>query len=186
MSPETKAEIRKKILKDLRNQKEEDRFKKSLVILEKLFAIPEFQRARTILFYASFDGEVDTFEMMTRSLKLGKNVALPTILSEEKKILPTLIHNCEKDLEHGPYGIKQPRPSAGAAISPDKIDLCIVPGLAFDRRNHRLGRGAGYYDRFLADLSRRTPTVGLAFDFQVVAVLPNQEHDVPLDRVITN
>ncbi len=67
MTEETKTAIRKRVLNLLRNQKEEDRLRKSLVILERLFVIPEFQCSKTILFYASFDGEVETFEMMKRS-----------------------------------------------------------------------------------------------------------------------
>ena len=66
------------------------------------------------------------------------------------------------------------------------IDLVLVPGVAFDRKNNRLGRGAGYYDRFLKDLPT-TPSIGLAFDFQVLDVLPHQPgQDVPVKCVITN
>ena len=68
----------------------------------------------------------------------------------------------------------------------DEIDLSIIPGVAFDKKNHRLGRGAGYYDRFLSSLPRKIPSIGLAFDFQIVASFPLQEHDVPVSRVITN
>lgn len=186
MSLESKSDIREKILNLLRNQKEEDRIRKSLVILERLFATPEFQRSKVILFYASFDGEVDTFEMMKRSQKLGKQIALPTILLDEKKINPMLIHNLEEDLEDGPYGIRQPRHDGSRHLGIPDIDLYVVPGLAFDKDNHRLGRGGGYYDRFLADLPQGSPCVGLAFDFQVVERLPSQEHDVPLSRIITN
>jgi 5-formyltetrahydrofolate cyclo-ligase len=181
----TKKEIRKKVLNLLRNQKEEERLRRSLVILEKLFALPQFQSSKTILFYASFDGEVETFEMMIQAKKIGKKIALPTILVNEKMILPALFDNFH-DLETGPYGIKQPRVNKECLVAPEKLDLCVVPGVAFDRRGQRLGRGAGYYDRFLSSLPKDTPTVGLAFDFQMFDCLPGQPHDVPVSCVITN
>ena len=180
-----KKDIREKILKLLRNQKEEDRFKSSLVILDRLFATPEFKKAKTILFYASFDGEVDTFEMMARAKELGKKIALPTIIRGQDMFVPTLIDN-PTTLEDGPYGIKQPPYHKDRLLANRDIDLCVVPGVAFDKKNHRLGRGAGYYDRFLKDLPEDLPTIGLAFRFQVVESLPTQAHDVPVSAVISN
>jgi 5-formyltetrahydrofolate cyclo-ligase len=182
----TKSIIRKEILNLLRNQKEEDRIRKGLVILARLFALPEFQKAKTILFYASFDGEVDTFEMMKRSLQLRKKIALPTINLDEKKIIPMLVYNLEEDLIPGPYGIKQPRFAENRMLDLSDIDLSVVPGLAFDKNRHRLGRGAGYYDRFLARLPQDVPCVGLAYDFQFVERLPKEAHDIPLSRIISS
>lgn len=186
MVHETKTVIRKRILKRLRTQKEEDRLRKSLVIRERLFAVPEFQSSKTILFYAAFDGEVETFEMMRQAQKLGKKIALPAINQNEKKIKPALVTRLQEDLEDGPYGIKQPRHDKTEALDLGEIDMAIVPGVAFDKNHHRLGRGQGYYDRFLKDLPKGTPSVGLAFDFQVVDRLPHQEHDIPVSRIITN
>ena len=161
---------------------------KSLVILNKLFKRPEFQKALTVLFYAAFDGEVDTFEMMQRAQQLGKKIGLPCIVRKEKRMIPTVVESIEKDLVAGPYGVKQPREtSREKTLSPDELDLVIVPGLAFDRHNHRLGRGQGYYDRFLKGLSARIPTIGLAFDFQIVDHLPpKEEHDVPVSCVLVS
>lgn len=148
--------------------------------------IPEFQNAKTILFYASFDGEVETFEMMTQALHMGKTIALPHIIPESAIFQPVVVHNLEEDLETGPYGIPQPRWRDDCLLSAEGVDACIVPGVAFDHENFRLGRGAGYYDRFLKNLLPRTPTVGLAFDFQIVDRLPHHPHDIPVSRVIAN
>jgi 5-formyltetrahydrofolate cyclo-ligase len=180
-----KKDIREKILNLLRNQKEEERFNGSLVILERLFATPEFKKAKTILFYASFDGEVQTFEMMVRAKELGKKIALPTIIRGQKKFVPTLIDN-SLTLEDGPYGIKQPPYNKSRLLACAGLDLCVVPGVAFDEENYRLGRGAGYYDRFLTVLPEDLPTIGLAFRFQLVESLPRQAHDVPVSQVISN
>lgn len=181
-----KEKIRKRILQLLRNQKEEDRLNKSLSILKQLFNTPQFKAAKTVLFYASFDGEVDTYEMMKQSLQLGKKIALPIIDIQHKKITPALVHDLQKDLVSGPYGIQEPRFEQNRVVPDHGIDLSVVPGIAFDRVNHRLGRGAGYYDRFLSRLAKDTPSIGLAFDFQLVDHLPRLDHDVPLSGVISN
>lgn len=179
--------LRKKILNLLRNQKEEDRFKKSRRILKKLFAIRKVQQARTILFYASFDGEVETFEMIKQAQRLGKKIALPVVMKDQKKIVPALIENPQEDLQIGHYGIKEPTGVCMRFVELEQIDLILVPGIAFDKKNNRLGRGHGYYDRFLSAVPASIPAFGLAFDFQVVECLPRpEEHDVKVSRVITN
>jgi len=185
-SRDPRSVLRKKFLDLLRSQKGEDRLTKSGAIAKKLFSTVEFQEAKTILFYASFDGEVETFSMMKQARKLGKRIALPKILENQRIFVPVLVEDLENDLVDGPYGIKQPS-EATDMVRLEDIDLVLVPGVAFDRHNNRLGRGAGYYDRFLFDLPPQIPTLGLAFDFQVVALLPHQrEHDVAVSRVIVN
>ncbi len=186
MNKESKHSFRERYLILLRAQGEPDRIKKSQIICEKLFLTEEFKRAEIILFYASFDGEVETFEMMTQARKFGKRIALPTIIKDQKRIIPALVPNLESDLEEGFYGIKQPKTSC-RGIALDNIDLVIVPGIAFDSENQRLGRGQGYYDRFLKEISSRLPAVGLAFDFQIVPHFPfTEEHDMKVSRVICN
>ncbi len=188
MHTQKKQELRQGVLALLRKQKEEERLAKSLVIWDKLFKKPEFQEALTILFYAAFDGEVDTFEMMKRAQQLGKTIGLPYIVRNEKRMIPIVIESLEEDLEIGPYGVQQPLDaSSHRRLSRDELDLVVVPGIAFDSNNYRLGRGQGYYDRFLKGLSPRTPTIGLAFDFQLVDRLPPpEEHDVPVSYVLSN
>ena len=102
MHNQSKIITRERILTLLRNQKEEERFAKSLAIKDKLFQMGEFQNAGTILFYASFDGEVETFSMMREALELGKTIGLPGILKDEKKIVPTAIMSLDDNLETGP------------------------------------------------------------------------------------
>lgn len=160
---------------------------KSLAIAGKLFQMVEFQKAETILFYASFDGEVETFDMMREAKKLGKKIGLPGITTDEKRITLTAVASLETDLEDGPYGIKQPKMDQALTLTEDCLDMVIVPGVAFDKQNNRLGRGGGYYDRFLESLPSGVLTVGLAFDFQIVDSLLSQEtHDVPVSCVLTN
>lgn len=187
MHEQSKKIVRERILTLLRNQKREVRLSKSLVIADKLFQMVEFQEAKTILFYASFDGEVETFDMMRRAQKLGKKIGLPGILKNEQRIVAAAVESSESDLVTGPYGIKQPKLDQARALANDRLDMVIVPGVAFDKDNNRLGRGGGYYDRFLASLPSDTLTVGLAFDFQIVDTLSFREkHDVPVSCVLTN
>ena len=182
-----KQEIRQRILTLLRNQKEEEREYKSSIICDKLLNLLEFQRAQTILFYSSLSEEVDTFEMIKQALKLGKKTGLPRIISGDGDFVPRQVEYLDQDLEIGPYGISQPKESCSRTLEENELDLVIVPGIAFDRDNHRLGRGKGYYDRFLKRISPDIPTVGLAFDFQIVDHVPYEEgRDIPVSLVLVN
>ncbi len=182
-----KKSLREKMLTLLRNHKEEERLAKSRIIFDRLFRLPEFRKALTILFYFPFNGEVNTVEMIKQAQKLGKRIGLPRIMRDKKRIIPAIVDSLEEDLETGPYGIKQPKTNRLQALRLENLDMVIVPGVAFDKRNNRLGRGGGYYDRFLKSLPSLIPTVGLAFDFQIVDHLPQQEkHDIPVTKVLIN
>jgi 5-formyltetrahydrofolate cyclo-ligase len=139
------------------------------------------------MFYCSFDGEVETVSMMKQAKKIGKKIAVPVTIRKEKKIVPSIVNDLDQELTEGPYGIKQPKKTNQRSILTDDLDLVVVPGVAFDRHNNRLGRGQGYYDRFLKLLPPTTPTIGLAFDFQVFDRLPGlQPHDIPVSLVLTD
>jgi len=186
MNVNQKQTLRQKLLGLLKNQKEEIRRKKSRLIQERLFKTPEFQSAKTVMLYCSFDGEVETHDMLKQAKKMGKDVAVPVTVRAEKKIIPSLVENIEEELTEGPYGIQQPKKESQKFVPHNRLDLVVVPGVAFDRRNNRLGRGEGYYDRFLKLLPSTTPTIGLAFDFQLVDTLPELEaHDMPVSLVLT-
>lgn len=186
VSIEDKNKLRERFLEALRNQNDQDRLVKSRLIEKKLFNRAEFRAAKTILFYASFGGEVETFQMIKQATQLNKKIALPMISKGSKNFIPTLVKEIDS-LNEGPYGIKQPVYSHEQAVDVGELDLVIVPGIAFDKLHNRLGRGAGYYDRFLAALPEDTPSFGLAFDFQLVDRLPHLEaHDMSLTDVIVN
>jgi 5-formyltetrahydrofolate cyclo-ligase len=177
--------IRDEILKLLRKQREESRQKKSSQIKKKLFSQPLFLQADTIMFYISKREEVDTTGMIEEALKKGKKVVVTMILANEKKRIPTQLIDPKKQLEKGPYGIYQPKKQFMRKIMLKTIDLIIVPGVAFDRRGNRLGRGGGYFDRFLAKLKKRNvPIIGLAFKFQILNKLPVFSHDIPVNKLI--
>lgn len=181
----TKQEIREKILKKLKKQRKEQRKEKSLKIKKVLFSQPQFLEADTVMFYISKDGEVETQDMIIDALKMGKKVVVPVTLVKEKKIIPSQLKDFKKELGKGPYGIYQPKKEYIRKILPEDIDLAVVPGVAFDRSGNRLGRGGGYFDRFLVQFKRRKiPMFGLAFKFQLLKKLPVLPHDIPITKLI--
>ncbi len=181
-----KQELRQQVLDRIKEQKEEIALSKSRIIFAKVIALPVFQSARTILFYASFRGEVDTFALMREAMVLNKRVALPLIRKEEQRIVPMLIKTLS-ELKPGHHGILTPEDVPQDRVDAAELDLVVVPGVAFDRHNNRLGRGAGYYDRFLSGLPAATPTIGLAYDLQVVdAIAGIEAHDRPVTYLVTN
>jgi len=180
----TKESLRKRILKKTRNQKEDIRFKKSSIIKKKLFKTREFKKAKVILFYMSFDGEVQTKDMIKDSIKEGKTVLLPVCKTRTKQIIPSRIWGLKrKDFCLGPYKIMRPKKINRFPIG--QIDLVVAPGVAFDKKGRRLGRGQGYYDRFLKKISDKAHSIGLAFNFQIVKKIPRiSSFDLSVDKVI--
>ncbi len=180
----TKEEIRKKILQSLSAQGPKARAQKDEAIRERLLALPEFKVAKVVAFYLSFGSEAETTLLIDRALAMGKKVAVPVIEGRDLKL--SEIRENRRELEKGPYGIPQPDPKSLAYFPGEKIELAIVPGVAFTRSGLRLGRGKGYYDRFLKRLPAGIRRIGLAYDLQIVDSLPADAHDLPVDMVVTN
>ena len=178
-----KGSLRKHYLKLLKEQNKEERLRKSRLIAEQFWKLPVIQKAQSILFYASMPGEVDTLAMIEKAIFSGKRVALPIVEQNQRKLIPTVILSME-DVRESTYGIAEPHFDPDKALALKDIDTVIVPGLAFDRNHHRLGRGKGYYDRFLSILPKHITTVGLAFDFQLTESLPTEAHDMRLQQII--
>lgn len=177
----TKARLRSKILNILRKQKKEERQRKSRKIKQRLFRLKAFKKTKRVMFYLAFDSEVETQEMIIEAQKKGKIVAVPVCDRHKKKIIPCRIGLRER-LKKGSYGIKEPCIRRPLAIQ--DIDLVIVPGIAFDKKGNRLGRGEGYYDSFLKRLNPETISIGLAFDIQILPTLPVTHQDVAVDKVL--
>lgn len=184
MITKDKQSLRKLMLTKLRNQKEEQAERKSLKIKEKLFKLKVFKQAKIVMFYLALKDEVKTRSMIEEAITLGKRVAVPTCDIRHKKILPCLVTGLEaKDFKRGAHCINEPRRKK--PVAPEEIDLCVVPGVAFDTQGNRLGRGLGYYDRFLSALPPDTPKIGLAFRLQVLKYLPPASpHDISVDKVL--
>lgn len=138
----------------------------------------EFKEAKTIFIYWSLPDEVPTHELIEK-YRNEKRFILPRVVGD---FLELREFTGIESLEQGnSYGIQEP---TGPVFSDfTAIDLAVIPGLAFSRDGHRLGRGGGYYDRTLPVLENATK-IGVAFPFQMVARVPLDTHDIPLDKVI--
>jgi len=164
----------------------DERRERSRRIFQRLNSLHAYGKAGLILFYASFGSEVNTWEMMEEAQKCGKRIALPQVSEASGGLSALEIRDLHRDLRAGYKGILEPQLDVSRQVREDEMGLIIVPGLAFDDQGYRLGYGKGYYDRFLFNFSRKVPSVGLAFDFQVVPALPVSPRDFPLDIIVTD
>ena len=142
---------------------------------------PLLAGAKTIVAYYSLPDEVDTHGFIDELTAEGKTVYLPKVISDEDMVLCS--YTGAESLKEGAFGIMEP---IGEEMSADEvIDVVLVPGMAFDGNGNRLGRGKGYYDRFLNTLSNPRPKlIGVCFDFQKTDVVPTEPTDVKVDVVI--
>jgi 5-formyltetrahydrofolate cyclo-ligase len=149
----------------------------------RLECLPEFRAARSFLLYAPMPDEVDITPLIDELLASGRCVFLPVCRPGRAEFDAVSIRSRAEDLAPGRFGIMTPRPGLVPADSGD-VDFTLVPGLAFDRRGYRVGRGGGYYDRFLAKLGDRAVRAALALDFQLFATVPAAGHDQQVDLIV--
>ena len=180
-----KHKIRSEIKRKINAYSELEKLQKSVIIKGRLFKEKEFIKAKLVMFYVSLKDEVNTFSMIDEAIEAGKRICVPVILKKDKKLIAGEIRNRLEDLESQHFGIYQPKEGRVKEVPLCDIDLVVVPGIAFDKNNMRLGRGHGYYDRFLSSIPDTTKTIGLAFDFQVLENLPKDSHDIPVWKTIT-
>lgn len=180
-----KKELRRKILKGRNTLPREKIVEASQVIAIRLQSIPDYQTAKTIMFYVSSGNEVDTSGMIRAALANKFRVAVPLVRPETRDILSVLISDPDRDLSPGFKGILEPNFDSNRELSPREPDLIIIPGVAFDPAGNRLGMGKGYYDKFLKSARPDALKIGLAFENQIVSALPVHENDVRMDRIVT-
>jgi 5-formyltetrahydrofolate cyclo-ligase len=149
----------------------------------RLAETPEFKAARSVMIYNSDATEIDTHDLVLASLEAGKRVGLPRTEKGSRVLHVLEILDVRRDLERSRFGFKEPL-SMLPTIAPESLQLILVPGRAFDAAGNRLGRGGGYYDRFIAHLDGPR-LVALAFDCQIVESVPHEAHDRPVDMVLT-
>lgn len=153
----------------------------------RLQAIPEWRHAQTIFCFIAMRDELPTRPLIEASWRDGKWVAAPVIDDSDPVTMSAFVITDWEQLRPGRFGILAPDRSTARPLSLPEIDLVIVPGLAFDRSCMRLGRGGGYYDRFLARLDAEAVTVGwTASPFLLDESLPRQAHDREVDIIVTD
>jgi 5-formyltetrahydrofolate cyclo-ligase len=176
--------LRKKVLGKRDSIPPSERKKKDALIMQSLFNLHEFKTAKTILFYASFRTEVDTFNIIEESLKMGKNVLVPKVDKERHRLRLYEIKSL-RELSTGYMGIPEPSLPDKRLRELNDADLIIIPGVGFDLSGNRLGYGAGYYDILLSDM-KKVPFIALAYEEQLIDAIPSEMHDVKVDIIVTD
>jgi 5-formyltetrahydrofolate cyclo-ligase len=180
--PRAKANLRARIAAELKKLTAAERTAASLLACVLLERQAVWRSAKAILFYAPLADELDLWRLLEDSLAAGKTVALPRFQPEQGDYVACHITQVGPDLQTGKFGIREPRVSC-PIIPLNRLDLVLVPGVAFDLNGHRLGRGKGYYDRLLAHAAGSA--CGVAFDQQIVRQVPSEPHDVQLSCILT-
>jgi len=163
---------------------EPQRTKKSVSACDRLIEIPQFKNASVVMMFLSLPHEVDTAEAILHAWQQGKTVAVPKISWQQRRMIPVEIHTLETEFSMETAGLRNPL--MGVPLPYENIDLVVIPGLGFDKQGNRLGRGGSYYDGFLAHPQLKAVKCGLAFDEQIVDSIPVEEHDVPVDTLVTD
>lgn len=176
---ENKKEIRAYIRALKKQYSNEELIELSRPVTDKLLKHKKVKEAQTILMYYSLADEVYTHDIITKLVNMNKTVLLPRVIDDENMII--CHYKSDKDLSEGAFHIMEP---IGEEFTDyNKIELCIVPGMSFDSNNNRLGRGKGYYDRFLAKVPN-SYKIGVCFDFQKLKEIPSGKYDINVDEVI--
>lgn len=153
-------------------------------IARRVWTVPEIAGARTLLLYASLPEEVATDAIAEEARRRGIVPVYPLTLADRTMTLHAV--PWADALRPGRYGIREPDAEACSLCAMEDVDAALIPGLAWDRAGHRLGRGAGYYDRMLADPAWRGFRCGLFFAAQEAASVPHDAWDVRLDAIVTD
>lgn len=183
-----KDEVRKNYIAIRNRLKKHEVLDITEVIAESLKQLEYINNAKNIMCYVSFGNEVHTHELIKTWLSEGKQVSVPCIannIKEAKWMYAVKINSFDELKVTGKYGILEPPLRDSNIIIPALLDAVIVPGSAFDINKNRMGYGAGYYDRFLSNVSNKCYKIGICYDFQVLDKIPHEEFDVPLDLLVT-
>lgn len=139
---------------------------------------------KNIMLYYSFKNEVSTEKYILKLLNNDFNVILPYSKVSTRSIIPYLVKNLKEDLSKSSFGILEPNININSVFSIDKIEVVVIPGIAFDIEGNRMGFGAGFYDRFLIK-NENMIKIAICYDFQLLNSIPNEPHDVKMDIIIT-
>ena len=189
MEPPIDAARRKSQLREearARRNRQQDGKRLSGQIFQRLAELPEYVRAGTLMLYLSFRSEVGTHQFLHRAWSEGKRVVVPYCVGDRLELFRL---ESPDELAPGTLGILEPvaplRTAAERRVAAAKLDLVVVPGLAFDRQCGRIGYGKGYYDRLLHEVRGDAALVAVAFQCQIFPEVPVLPDDVRMDRIVT-
>ncbi len=180
-APEEKKTLRRAMLDRQRALTETERVALTASLTQALLQFPVYPKAQKIMAYLSLPGEADLDDFIRAAMAEGKEIYVPVCLPDFQMEAGRL-----SDMEHfvkGPHGLRDLPPGYETA-RPEELDWVLVPAVAVDGAGHRLGRGAGYYDRFLSCVSQEK-RVAVVWDFQLTERIPAEAHDLSMGAVIT-
>lgn len=175
-----KKRIRKALL-HLRKRVKRDVLKqKSRLISNVILKLDEYKKAKIIAFYSHINNEVDLDNILARAIKNGKKIVLPRV---KKHGLEFYRISKRGDLQPGTFDILEPRKGL-SKISANKIDLFLIPGVAFDISGNRIGYGKGYFDSVLKKRKKSSCVCGVSYFFQILERLPDKSGDYKMDKLV--
>lgn len=178
-----KNQLRKDIIKKRNNLDEKYINKASMQIINNILSQPKLHDAKVVFSYMPFGNEADIMPLNQWLLDNDKCLCIPRT-KNGFQMDAVIVENLNDRLIKNNYGIMEPASSV-QAIEIEKIDLVLVPGVAFDKQGNRLGHGKGYYDRFLALCDEHTDFWGIAYSFQLLDYIPCTPYDIMMHKVIT-
>ncbi len=178
-----KQELRKEIRNRKRQFSQDQLGELSLSAISKLRKHPKVMAAHTLLLYYSLPDEVNTHEWIDELVAEGKRVLLPVVVNDKDMVIRE--YTGKHDLAEGSFHIMEPIGKLFPEEKYPEIEVAIIPGMSFDDTGHRLGRGKGYYDRFLTKLrGMEVDKIGVCFGFQKLQEIPFESHDILMNEVI--
>lgn len=182
---EKKNEIRSRVAQQLAALPETEVSNRTERIENRLFEFANFLEAKIVLLYLNGSLDVASRSIIQKSFELNKIVVLPVLPQESSKLALLKVDNLDADLISDGSGKPAPDPNRCKRVPIDRIDIALIPGVAFDEKGGRIGMGDGFYDRLIPKLPATTRKVALAFDDQVLPFVPMESHDKHVDIIIT-
>jgi 5-formyltetrahydrofolate cyclo-ligase len=179
----TKDDVRREVRGRLAAFSAEERAAAEAEIARRVWQVPQVAGARVLMLYASLPGEVGTDMIAGEATRRGITLVYPRCL-EDRRLSLHVVDALDR-LRPGRYGIREPDPDVCPVHEAGAVDAALIPGLAWDRAGNRLGRGAGYYDRLLADPEWRGYRCGLFFSIQEFPAIPHDPWDARMQAIVT-
>lgn len=175
---DTKKDIRRSVRAAIKAMGSDDKESQAALLCSAALGHPLLQNARVVALFAPLPDEPDISPLIS-TLYEKCTVVLPRINGDTMDFYPYSPHT----MSCGSYGINEPQ--GGEPVAPSAIDVMLVPGVSFTREGYRLGRGKGYYDRYMSQVGFRAYRIGVCFEQQIVDILPVEEHDVRMDEILS-
>ena len=177
-----KSALRQQMRAQVSGMSSMEREAKATALVDSIRADARWRDARAVMLFIPLPDEINILPLVDQAMDHKKIVAIPRFNPATATYEAAQLGNLATDLVTGPFNVPEPRSSC-AVLQLNRLDVTLVPGLAFDRAGWRLGRGKGYYDRLLANAGGSFWGVG--FDWQLVETIPGEPHDVVLNCIVT-